>query len=90
MVGEFLSEPTGHELYEWITWDLRAANAKKFINVGLWADADAFHDQIGRYFNPTAGKMPFEVELRRRALLTPAGWRMGNWHLPDHDSEGVL
>jgi hypothetical protein len=39
MVGEFLSEPRGHEKFEWVTWDLRKADATRFINVGLWASA---------------------------------------------------
>lgn len=90
MVGEFLSEPTGHEKFPWLTWDLRNVNASRFINVGLWASAEAFHEQIGRYFNPAKGKEPFEFELRRRALLTPACWRMGDLPLPIHDSGGVL
>ncbi len=90
MIGEFLSEPTGHEKFEWVAWDLRKADATRFINVGLWASAEAFHDQIGRYFNPAGGEKPFEFKLRRRALLTPACWRMGDWRLPIHDSGGVL
>lgn len=91
MVGEFLSEPTGHEHFPWITWDLRSQDGvTRFINVGLWADAQAFDDQAGKYFNPSNGILPFEFELRRRALLTPRCWRMGAWELPVHDSGGVL
>ena len=90
MVGEFLSEPTGHEKFPWVTEDLRNRDASRFINVGLWASAEAFHQQIARYFNPAAGKLSFEFELRRRALLTPACWRVGDWRLPIRDSGGVL
>jgi hypothetical protein len=90
MVGEFLSEPTGNERFEWVTWDLRDEGATRFINIGLWASAEAFHDQVGRYFNPAGGLLPFEFKLRRRALLTPTCWRMGDWALPIHDSGGVL
>ena len=91
MVGEFLCEPTGHEQFPWITWDLRSEEGViRFINVGLWADAEAFHDQVGKYFDPATGKLPFEFALRRRALLTPRCWRMGDWSLPIHDSGGVL
>ena len=89
MIGEFLSRPTGHEKFTWITWDLRDEDATRFINVGLWADAAAFHTQIGQYFNPDAGKKEFEQRLRRRALLTPDCWRRGQWDLPDNDSNGV-
>ena len=90
MIGEFLSEPTGHEKFDWVTWDLRNEDASRFINVGSWASAEAYHDQVGRYFNPEKGKLPFEFRLRQRALLSPACWRMGDWKLPIHDSGGVL
>jgi hypothetical protein len=90
LVGEFLCEPTGHEKYNWVTWDLRHPTATIFINVGMWADTGTFHEQIGRYFNPAGGKKEFELELRKRALLTPNCWRMGDWKLPVHDSGGVL
>jgi hypothetical protein len=86
LVGEFLSEPTGHEKYDWVTWDLRGTSEfTVFINVGLWADANTFHEQIGKYFNLAKGKLQFEYELRTRALLTPTCWRMGDWRLPIHD-----
>ena len=90
MVGEFLSEPTGHEKFPWVTEDLRNVDASRFINVGLWASAEAFHQQIARYFDPAAGKLSFEFKLRRRALLSPACWRVGDWRLPIRDSDGVL
>lgn len=89
MVGEFLSEPARQE-HRWVTWRLEEPPAKRYINVGLWADAAAFHDEIGRYFTPEGGKLHFEHELRQRALLTPACWRMGDWPLPTHDSDGVV
>lgn len=75
-----------------VPWKFREtdSDASRFINVGLWACAEAFSDQVGRYFNPANGKLPFEFELRRRALLTPACWRMGDWQLPRRDSGGVL
>jgi len=90
MVGEFLNEPEGDEKFPWVTGDLRNGDASRFINVGLWASAEAFQQQIARYFDPAAGKLPFEFELRRRALLTPACWRVGDWRLPIRDSDGVL
>jgi hypothetical protein len=73
-----------------VTWDLRGDETCRFINVGLWASAEAFHEQVGRYFDPAKGVLPFELKLRRRALLTPACWRMGDWRLPIHDTGGVL
>lgn len=92
MTGEFLSRVIDdRQRFPWITWDLTGGgNFTRFINIGLWADAEAFHDQIGRYFNPAGGKLPFEYEIRTRALLSPACWRMGDWPLSIHDSGGVL
>lgn len=91
MVGEFLSVISEETKYPWITWDLTVCDKyTRFINVGLWADADAFQDQIGQYFNPDGGEKPYEFEIRRRALLSPECWRMGDWQLPVHDSGGVL
>ena len=91
LVAEFLSEPSGHQKYEWVTWDLRGTEEfTVFINIGIWANAETFHEQIGRYFNPAKGKLEFEYELRTRALLTPKCWRMGDSHMPVHDSGGVL
>lgn len=92
MTGEFLSEVCARDgSYPWITWDLAIdPRYKRFINVGLWADAEAFHAQVGRYFDPAGGKKPFEFELRQRALLRPDCWRMGDWPLPVHDSGGVI
>jgi len=40
MVGEFLSEPTGHETFPWVTWDLRNPDASRFINLVLRASAE--------------------------------------------------
>ena len=93
MIGEFLSEPSPKDSFPWITWDLNeeiGAGVVRYINVGLWADAAAFQDQIKNYFNPSSGPNEFEYELRRRALLKPKCWRMGDWKLPIHDSGGVL
>lgn len=91
LVGEFLCQPSGPEKYDWVTWDLRSTDTCTiFINVGMWAEAEAFHEQIGQYFNPAGSKLSFEYAIRKRALLTPKCWRMGDWKLPIHDSGGVL
>ena len=92
MIGEFLSSISKGDEYPWITWDLSEdRDYTRFINVGLWADAEAFQEQIGKYFDPADGtKKPYEFEVRRRALLSPECWRMGDWNLPFHDSGGVL
>ena len=93
LVGEFLSEIGSKEQYNYITWDFEKPEGdtyKIFVNVALWADADAFQEQIGQYFNDQKPMMDFEAERRVRTVLEPAGWRMGDAALPIHDSGGVL
>jgi len=91
LLGEFLRKITKDGKYEWITWDLQGDEKyTPFINVGLWADAETFQEQIGQYFEQKSDKEEFEFEIRSRALLTPDCWRMGDWKLPIHDSGGVL
>ncbi len=90
MVGEYLSKVEPASAFNWITWDLEGAGYTPYINVGIWADANDFHDQIKAYFKPTNGKADFEHELRTRALLAPELWRTGQFPLPSGDSPGVL
>jgi hypothetical protein len=92
LVGEFLSAVTcKSEAYPWITWFAEGnSDYSHFINVAMWSNADAFHRQIGKYFDPASGPKDFEFELRRRSLLSPECWRMGDFTLPKHDSGGVL
>ena len=93
LVGEFLSEIGSRERYNYITWDFEKPDGdtyKIFINVAIWADADAFQEQIGKYFNDKKPLKAFEAERRVRTVLEPACWRMGDASLPKHDSGGVL
>lgn len=93
LVGEFLSELGSRERYDYITWDFEKPEGDiytTFVNVAVWADADAFQEQIGQYFNDKKPLMSFEAERRVRTVLEPACWRMGVAPLPGHDSEGVL
>jgi hypothetical protein len=92
LVGEFLSSVNAKtEEFPWVTWNSnKDSSFSHFINVALWANVGAFHRQIGKYFDPAKGKLDFEFELRRRSLLSPECWRMGDWNLPKHDSGGVL
>lgn len=91
MIGEFLSVPDGYGSFPWVTWDLCSRpGVTRFLNVGLWADAESFHAEVGRYFDLQGGKLAFEDKLRKRSLLTPHAWRMGEWRLPDQSSEGVV
>lgn len=95
LIGEFLSEVGTKACFPYITWDVSDGDderqeCKVFINVGIWADADSFHEQIAQYFNDGNPPKEFEVEPRVRTVLTPKCWRMGDALLPKHDSGGVL
>ena len=93
MIGEFLSEPNPATEYSWINWNIDgeqlSPECTRFINVGLWSNAKAFEVEASPYFDPEGGKLCFEFELRRRALLTPKAWRNGPWGMPTGDSDGV-
>lgn len=93
MIGEFLSQINQSSDFLWINWDLISegspADYTRYINVGIWSDAKAFEQEVSPYFDPAAGKLPFEFELRRRALLTPKAWRTGLAKLPLSDSYNV-
>ena len=92
LIGEFLSEACHTSEFAWITWDLtgREGIYRSFINVGMWANADDFHDQIGRYFAAPGEPKRFEHKERTRTILRPTRWRIGDSNLPLHDSGGTL
>ena len=93
LVGEFLSEIGSRERYDYITWDFEKPEGdayKIFVNVAIWADAGAFQEQIGQYFNDNNPLKDFEAERRVRTVLEPACWRIGDASLPKYDSDGVL
>ena len=93
LVGEFLSEIGSRDRYDYITWDFENSEDdryKIFVNVAIWADADAFQKQIGQYFNDNKPLKAFEAERRVRTVLDPVCWRMGDASLPTHDSGGVI
>ena len=87
LIGEFLSAPCDMSELPWITWDLAASDGayRSFVNVGLWRDAEDFQDQIGKYFNRDAAPKAFEYERRRRTILRPQCWRIGESGLPVQD-----
>ena len=92
LVGEFLSETGSRERYDYITWAFEKPKGdtyKIFVNVAIWTDPDAFHKQIGQYFNDMKPLKAFEAERRVRTVLEPACWRMGDASLPRQDSVQV-
>ena len=95
LIGEFLSEVGTKARYPYINWNVsdgddEGQECKVFINVGIWADGDSFHEQIGQYFNDNKPPKEFEFKPRTRTVLIPKCWRMGDALLPKHDSGGVL
>ena len=92
LIGEFLSEACDASEFPWITWDLTGHEGvyRSFINVGMWAEAADFHDQIATYFRDAASPQDFEHQPRIRSVLRPRCWRMGDSSLPVHDSGGTL
>lgn len=92
LIGEFLSEGCNTSEFPWITWDLSGCEGlyRSFINVGLWRNAQDFHEQIGKYFKDKEEPKEFEYERRVRTTLRPKHWRMGDSSIPGHDSGGTL
>jgi hypothetical protein len=93
LIGEFLSETLGAKDFPWITWHMDPdglADHKSFVNVGMWTDEKAFHEQIGKNFNDDRPMLPFEKYRRLRIVLRPKCWRMGHGRLPAIDSSSVL
>lgn len=93
LIGEILSDSLSPRDFSYITWHLDSesfGNNKSFVNVGTWSDGDKFHEQIGQYFNDDKPMLAFEKYRRRRTVLRPRCWRMGDGKLPAHDSAGVL
>ena len=99
LVGEFLSKVEGQDFHNCITWNMEADNADNeaanvdhvsYVNVGIWSDADAFHTAVGQYM-PDGRKtsLTFEAAPRRRAILSPEAWRIGQEQLPATTSEDV-
>ena len=93
LVGEFLCEVGSKDDYPYITWaldDQGAEASQVYVNVGIWTDADAFQEQIARYFNDEGPTREFEAARRVRTVLMPRRWRIGRATLPADDSSEVL
>ncbi|MDE2229788.1 MAG: hypothetical protein KGL11_12215 [Alphaproteobacteria bacterium] len=92
LVGEFLSETMTPKDFPYITWHMdpdTLGDHKSFVNAGIWADEEAFHEQIGKNFNDDKPMLPFEKYRRRRIVLRPNSQRIGMAKLPSVDSAGV-
>ena len=89
LVGEFLCEPGSEEYITWSLPDRTDPPCTVFVNVGVWASADAFHEQVAQYINDDKEPEPFEAARRVRTVLHPMSRRMGSALLPEGSSEGV-
>ncbi len=85
LVGEFLSEVDSQP---WINWKLEEGYTT-YYNVGIWRDAAAFQDQIGKYIDNNRPPLEFEAAKRARMFLAPERWRIGAASLPAADPDGV-
>jgi hypothetical protein len=83
LTGEFLSAPVPKtELLLPVEVDGLGSSEKdtsvwKFMNVGFWRDRRTFHDQVGAYMTDEPKR--FEAEKRKRTVLEPQEWRLGEW-----------
>jgi hypothetical protein len=92
LIGEFLSDSFPMVDFPQTTWHLDSESLgdfKSYVTVGLWRDADAFKDQIAKYFNDSKPMEPFEKYRRRRVIFRPVEWRIGVAGMPTADSDGV-
>lgn len=94
LISEFLSgvaDAGGNGgQHPWTTLRSFSPRWTSYFNVGLWRDAGAFEDQIGRHIDDTRPLLDFEAERRERVFLAPERWRRGASQLPAANGlEGV-
>ena len=92
LVGEFMCGPGSQEYITWAMRDPHDPPCTIFVNVAIWASAEAFREQVEPKFgDPQAAPDNFEAVRRVRTVLDSVPcWRVGKASLPDESSEGVL
>lgn len=90
LMCEFLCSVEDRARFPWITLQALDPRWTSFFNVGLWRDAAAFQDQIGRRIDDARPLLDFEAGRRERVFLAPERWRLGRSALPESDPPGVL
>ena len=102
LVGEFLSRVQGKTWCEKITWEMEASECEdksiwkfsdfiSFVNIGIWDTKEHFMDAVGKYMNDDPEHMEdFEAAPRRRAIVSPEAWRIGEIALYNQSSTGVV
>jgi hypothetical protein len=96
LIGELLSRVERRsQAYPFITWPIACANiadeekCTHYINVALWSSHKRFHEEVGHNMKDDGDIQPFEIERRRRVVVTPTEWRVGTAPLPTGDSLGT-
>lgn len=89
LVAEFLSSKADEKTAPWITMASLDPSYTSFFNVGIWRNAAAFQDQIGRFIDNSRPPLEFEAAKRERVFLVPERWRIGQGSLPANDLPGV-
>ncbi len=74
LIGEFLSPVDPSDPVD-NTWDLVEGEATTFVNIGIWKSKDDFDRAVPQ---PNRQRAPFEKSDRKRALLAPIMWRIGD------------
>jgi hypothetical protein len=87
LTGEFLSAPLPANQFTFQVDELVPQEDdvayRPFINVGIWRDWESFYQEVGHNFRDDKPSMEFEAKLRRRTILEPKEWRIGDWCLPE-------
>lgn len=94
LICEYLCEAAKIKTPLWVTWDLgpkaEEGEFKSYVNVGLWEDENAFHEQVGKNFNECKPLEEFEAYRRVRTVLYREHHRKGEANPPVESSDGVL
>jgi hypothetical protein len=77
LIAEYLSRVEDEKQYPWMIWSLDP-NWTTFVNVGFWRNGADFQEQIGRFIDNSRPPQAFEAERRRRVLVAPERWRVGD------------
>ena len=97
LIAEYLSRAgRGEETSKlpWpVNWHFESQDGEggftSYINVGLWESEKDFHAQVGEGIDDSKEDLPFEADKRRRTIVYPQHWRVGDAKHPENDSDGV-
>lgn len=72
LVGEFMCEPGSQEYITWSQRDYDDSPCTIFVNVAIWASAEAFGLQVEPKFDDDNEPEPFEPVRRVRTVFGPS------------------